>query len=96
MKKLIVQEKVFTEVEGAWLYYEKIITGLGDQFLEDWENILLYVEKHPEHFQKRKKDFRCASLKRFPYMVCFVIEPKFILVYKLIHIRKKPSKRYRQ
>jgi hypothetical protein len=35
MKKLVVHHRVYAEVEEAWLWYEKIVPGLGDQFLDE-------------------------------------------------------------
>ena len=95
--KLILQvlESVYSEILEAALYYENKQEGLGQKLYDNFENILLEIEKRPLTFQKTRNNYRHALLSRFPYLVIFHIYENKILVFKLIHSKKHPSKRYK-
>ena len=92
---LEVQDFVYSEILDAALYYENKQEGLGQKLYSNFENTLFETEKRPLTFQKTRNNYRHALLSRFPYLIIFRIYENKILVFKLIHSKKHPSKRYK-
>ena len=82
------------DIANAVEWYETQLEGLGETFLNDWENTIAYVVSNPLGFAKKKKSFRQAVLKNFPYLIIFEIVDNLIVVYAVIHAKQRPKKRY--
>lgn len=71
--KLHLLKGVDDDIADAVEWYDSRQPGLGNQFLDDWENTISYISSHPLAFEKKIKSFRQASLKVFPYLVIYEI-----------------------
>lgn len=92
--KLEVKEHAMKQIREAFLYYESLANGLGEKFLQSWENTAIQVELNPFGFQKKYKNFRQALFKNFPYVIMFEIDKSLIIVYTIIHTSRKTKLRY--
>lgn len=92
--KLFIQEEVYHEVEKAVLYYDEQRAGLGMELFKEWENIVDRVLTCPEGYEIKRKQFRHAILKRFPYLAIFEIVDATVVFHRFINVRKHPGKRY--
>lgn len=84
------------DIANAVEWYESRREGLGTEFLDDWENTIAYVVSNPLGFAKKRKSFRQAVLKKFPYLIIFEIVDNLVVVYAVIHGRKHPKERYKR
>jgi len=53
----------------AYEWYEKEKTGLGEEFLDLFEESISMIERNPLHASSYYETCRSATLKRFPYEV---------------------------
>jgi hypothetical protein len=94
--RVVVLEQVYEELNEAALYYEERQVDLGKSLVEEWEKIVISIQKNPEKYEKKYKKFRQGILSRFPYLVMFELEDKDIIIYRFIHARRHPKGRYSQ
>jgi plasmid stabilization system protein ParE len=86
------------ELLAAWEWYEDKQPGLGDRFKEQVFKSILNIEKHPDRYPERTKNYREASVKIFPYLIIYRIRKrkKHIAVVSVFHTRRNPRKKYRK
>ena len=89
-----VTETARDNVVDAFLYYENKLAGLGERFLVCWEKQIEALQKEPNLYQKKYKEFRQVLLKPFSYHIIYEIEDSIIVVYKVVYAGRHPSKRY--
>ncbi|MDP2385348.1 MAG: type II toxin-antitoxin system RelE/ParE family toxin [Bacteroidota bacterium] len=94
--KLIVEDTADFELSKAYSHYENMQTGLGERFLNRWEELALLIEKKPLLFQIKYKQFRQVLLKPFPYHIIYEIEGTLVVVYRVVYAGKHPRKRYKK
>jgi len=87
--------KEFTE---ASLWYEEQSNGLGDRFIDTIQRKLQLIQQFPERYPKRKKNFREAIVKTFPYIIIYTFYKKegVIIVNTIFHASRNPSRKYRK
>lgn len=67
--KLGIKEEANEDITAAYLYYENKRIGLGEEFLSHLEIYFKRILENPKHFPHKRKPFREAFVKRFPFMV---------------------------
>ena len=87
-----------TELEDSAVWYEKQGTGLGDRFLDEFQKKLDLVLESPEIFPLKKKKYREAVLKNFPFSIIFEFdrEEKAIIIISVFHNSRNPKKKFKQ
>jgi len=85
--------KEFAEA-AAW--YEEKSEGLGNRFIDAIQKKLLLIQQFPERYPKRKKSFREAIVKTFPYIIVysFYKKERTIIVHTIFHSSRQPRKKY--
>lgn len=58
------------EMNEAAQFYEKRLSGLGDEFLDEFERCAARIVSYPESGQRCYERFRRMLLARFPFS-CF-------------------------
>jgi plasmid stabilization system protein ParE len=84
-RSLIVEPEAEADLLDAYLWYEKQRVGLGEEFFAYAEAAFDRITATPEQFAKTYKDVRQALVKRFPYVVCFLVEKDEIVVIAVFH-----------
>jgi plasmid stabilization system protein ParE len=90
---LEIKEEAVLDIKEAYLYYEERKIGLGDRFLDALEIYLERVQQYPEHYQIRRKPYREAFIKDFPYLIIYEIEEVKVIVYAVFNTWKNPNKK---
>ncbi|MBA0882835.1 type II toxin-antitoxin system RelE/ParE family toxin [Flavobacterium undicola] len=90
---LEIKEEAVLDIKEAYLYYEERKIGLGDRFLDTLEIYLERVQQYPEHYQIRRKPYREAFIKDFPYLIIYEIEGAKVIVYAVFNTWKNPNKK---
>ena len=89
---LEIKEEAVQDMQEAYDYYEERKLGLGERFLDTLETYIERVQKHPLHYQIRRKPYREALIKDFPYLIIYEIEENNIIVYAIFSTWKNPNK----
>lgn len=91
--KIIVSPKAQIEIEDISEYYSQINFTVLTKFYSELENAYKYLETIP-HFQTRYKNYRAIPIKKFPYLLFFVIDEttKTIKILSCFNTSKSPKK----
>lgn len=94
--KIELLPRVRKEILDAWDWYDDRWTGLGDRFMREVEKKLQQIEKTPERYTERKKGFREAGIKVFPFLIIYRIQKrkKIVAVSSIFHTSRNPKKKY--
>ena len=79
------------EVSDAYLYYENQKLGLGDNFLENLDDIFNLILDNPNLYPKDFEEVRKALLKKFPFTIYYEIVEEQIFVYSVFHQSRNPE-----
>ncbi|MCB0430351.1 MAG: type II toxin-antitoxin system RelE/ParE family toxin [Flavobacteriales bacterium] len=88
---LVITEEAQKDIRNIYLYYEDILEGLGERFMDAVENCMHQIVDNPRMFQVRKHNCRFGRLAVFPYVVIYEWEATGIVVYAVFSTRRRPS-----
>ena len=79
------------ELEEAIVYYNDQLSGLGDQFYNAFLATTNYLSHAPDAWRKIGRNTRRINIKRFPYLVLYVIDGDDILITCIAHQHRNPT-----
>lgn len=85
------------ELEQIRDYYNSRVSGLGTEFLDEFDALILRIASNPNRWMVLRGDIRRALMRRFPYVVylkCVGKERLRITVVK--HQRRHPTQGLRR
>ena len=85
---LLVLVAVREDLGEAFRWYEARGKGLGHEFMRAVRVAFGAIERAPEQFALAVDDIRRARLRRFPYLIYFVILARHISVIGVLHGRR--------
>ena len=91
--ELVLRKEAQLDLDEIFIWYEEQKIGLGFDFLNEFQNTLLKVNRNPYHTSYIQADAKSAMIKRFPYEVIYRIdEPKMqIRILAVIHQHRDPE-----
>lgn len=87
---LVFRRRVGQDLADAFAYYEDQAEGLGERFLSAADSTFDAIERYPEMFAKVHVDVRRAIVSTFPYAVFYRIEPKCVVLFRVLHTARDP------
>lgn len=80
------------EQTDAFNYYEEIKTGLGDEFLKELIVCFGKLSHNPQYYSFAGKSgiLRDIKVKRFPFLVLFLISGSTVTVVSIRNTSRKP------
>jgi len=88
----VVFRRRFQQDLGAGFdWYEEQCLGLGEQFLSVVQSTLKTIELYPELFISVHGDVRRAIVSRFPFAIFYLVEPRRIVVLRVLHTARDPK-----
>jgi hypothetical protein len=94
--QVVIPESVYEELNDVASYYEQLQENLGVKFLNDWEYTMNQLSASPLMFQKKFKQFRVIQFSRFQFLIIYEIDKLDVVVYRLIHAKRNPNKRFKK
>jgi len=79
--------KARDDIDRAYAHYKQQKPGLGERFLNALRDVLDRIADNAELYGVVYQDVRAATLRRFPYVVYYRIEPARVLVLAVQHGR---------
>jgi plasmid stabilization system protein ParE len=80
------------EFDDSIAYYENEREGLGQEFRAIIEQHFQRIADNPERFSKVRGEVRRAVvLRRFPFVIHFLIEPERIVILSVFHTSRDPE-----
>lgn len=92
MKRGFVLRRVAAqEFDDSIAWYENQREGLGQEFRAHIEDHFQQITDHPEWFTKVRGEVRRAVVRRFPFVIHFLLEPECIVVLSVFHTSRSPE-----
>lgn len=89
---LIISDSAEVEVIEAFIWYEDKKIGLGEKFFEELDILFEYIISNPFLFPvKRKKIYHEAVLKKFPFVVIYVIDEMDVVILSVFKTPQNPE-----
>ncbi len=89
--RLVIQPEAEADLDEAYRWYEKQRSGLGSQFIECVEAVLDRISERPELHAVVYRTVRQTLVRRFPYVVCYVLEGHCVDVVAVFHGQRDPA-----
>lgn len=91
--KLKILPIAFTDLQKAKKWYKKRSVSLAEEFKIEVDNEIKYIGKHPEHYQRKYKEFRQSNVTRFPYAIFYLFEKelKQVTIFGILHMSRNPE-----
>lgn len=88
-------KKARTELFEAWEWYEDRQKGLGDKFKLQVDNCIKSILQNPERYPERKRYYREAIVRIFPYLIVYRINKrkKTIAIVSIFHTSRSTRKK---
>lgn len=90
---LEIKDEANWEIIKAYLYYQEKRTGLGEEFLEHLDVYFERIVANPKHFPQKRKPYREAFIKRFPFLIVYEITKNKVIVYAVFNTWQNPDKK---
>lgn len=87
---VIVRSLAERDLLEAQRWYDQRQAGLGGEFRASVDEILLLLSGSPRIFPVYHREIRQASLRRFPYLLYYAVQPERIVVLGCFHARRDP------
>jgi plasmid stabilization system protein ParE len=88
---LSLEPEAEADLLEAFEWYERQRIGLGAEFMECVDDALERLSRQPELYALGYRDVRQTMVKRFPYVVCFLVESEAISVIAVFHGHRDPA-----
>jgi hypothetical protein len=85
MWRLVVRPQVEEDLVEASLWYDTKQIGLGDQFLAEYVAAIYRILENPWLFSIAVNGLRPCLIKRFSYIIHFVVEDDQIIVIAVMN-----------
>jgi len=89
--KVVFRPAARAELDDAAQWYEDRQPGLGVQFVAEIDRAVDHASKHPDRYPAKYGEIRCARVRRFPYSIFYIVEPRQIVVLAVFHARRDPA-----
>lgn len=87
---VILLEPARAELDDAFLWYDRQLTGLGYDFLAEVSKAMERVQCYPDTFAFIEPGFRRCLINRFPYGIVYRTEGNAIVVVAVAHLHRQP------
>ena len=91
--EVLPEKRAYADIQQAISYYDSQQVGLGKKFLSAIEKHFDSLNKNP-FFQIRYYNVRCLPVKKFPFMIHFILDEKTKKVYviSVLHTSQDPHR----
>ena len=86
---ILIEPRALADIQQAINYYDSQQSGLGKKFEAAVDKHFLIISKNP-FFQIRYNGIRCLPIKKFPFLIHFVVDEKRneVFVISVFHTSK--------
>lgn len=90
-RRLVLRSEARQELEQAVAWYETQLPDLGRQFRAEVYHTFDRIIARPELYPKSRGAARKAVLRRFPYLIFYLVETNRIVVVAIFHGKRDPA-----
>lgn len=89
--RVIFRRAADQDIDDAFAWYERQQPGLGDQFLKSLGATIEHIRARPLLYPVVRGAVRRAVLRRFPYLLFYLVEPERVVVIGCLHASRDPQ-----
>jgi plasmid stabilization system protein ParE len=89
--RLIIRPEAERDLQDGYEWYETQGSGLGDQLAESVEAGVKFIKEFPLASPVVYKNVRRFLVKRFPYVIFYVVEADAVVVIAIFHCKRNPK-----
>jgi toxin ParE1/3/4 len=89
--QLVVEPEAEVDVAEAYEYYESKRSGLGGQFMTSVEEAFEQIRIDPYLFATTYRVARQTVVRRFPFVVAYLVQDDKVVVIAVHHGRRSPK-----
>jgi mRNA-degrading endonuclease RelE of RelBE toxin-antitoxin system len=89
--RIVSHPEASKELEDAAIWYEQRQRGLGDDFLNEFENTLSQIVSEPERWSLFRGENRKLNFRRFPYGIVYSLNQDTIYIKAVMHLHRRPE-----
>ncbi len=78
------------ELEAAVLWYDQQQSGLGEQFLSEFERTLRRIVTRPLRWRTLQGDNRKLNFHRFPCAIVYSLRGDTLFIKAVMHLHRRP------
>lgn len=95
--RILIQARAKAEIIDAFLWYEEQVIGLGENFMDEIESALQFIQSNPKLYSTSRDKYREAPLARFPYVIVYRLDQQKnrIVILSVFHFSRSPAKKPR-
>ena len=86
-----LHEAAETELWEAIDWYDAQKENLGKEFARELERIVKSISQSPNAFAKVEGEARKAVLRRFPYVLIFIVKDDIVTILAIFHTSRSPK-----
>jgi toxin ParE1/3/4 len=90
-RRLVLRRTAEREFDESIAWYQREREGLGLEFQATIEDYFQRIAENPEWFPKVRREVRRAVVRRFPFVIHFLIETDRIVIISVFHTRREPE-----
>ena len=79
------------EADAAAAFYNDKQPGLAQRFLDDLEDALHRIQRHPQAYRQMEGEIRKGRVAHFPYGVIYRARSGVIEIIAVMHLRRAPG-----
>lgn len=79
------------ELFYAYSWYNEKATGLGSEFISEFERALFLIQQSPKTWPTDEYGARKFLLHRFPYAIVYDIMDNVVIIIAIMHLKRKPG-----
>ena len=88
---VVFRRRVQHDLDAAFNWYEEQQAGLGEEFLSAVQSTFKSIEFYPQTFATVHEKVRRAIVSRFPFAAFYAVEPKRVVVLRVLHTARDPK-----
>jgi plasmid stabilization system protein ParE len=88
--RVVSHPEADAELEAAALWYEERQAGLGDAFLDQFEQALRRIVAQPQRWRVFRGDNRKLNFHRFPYAIVYSMQADTLFIKAVMHLHRRP------
>ncbi|MBB6502033.1 type II toxin-antitoxin system RelE/ParE family toxin [Pedobacter cryoconitis] len=89
--KIKVFPEALDDIQKATDWYNEQSYGLGTRFQKQVVQQINKLNKTAEVYTVRYSNVRCMVIKKFPFMIHFLIEDEIVVIFAIFHTSRNPK-----
>ncbi|MBC7945808.1 MAG: type II toxin-antitoxin system RelE/ParE family toxin [Burkholderiales bacterium] len=88
---VVFRRRVGSDLVAAFDWYEAQKAELGQAFLSATVSAFKCIELYPDMFAFVHGNVRRAHVPRYPFSIFYLVEPKRIVILRVLHSARNPN-----